>query len=456
MNLAQASEQLLEFLMESRLDDIPDDVVEDGQVSFTDTVGCMLGGTTSAAVRCLIDRVAAPGGGAAIVGTLKRATALNAVLVGGAQATWLDLDTGHRHPSIDPPVPAIHPPVHLVPALLALGEARATPGAELLRIYLLTYEFTARLGIATMMRPGLHGHGIHNNVGVAAAAALISGAGRDVLDASIRLGASLSLMSDMGAAIDGATVRNIFAGLGTVNGLLGHRLAAAGWTAPRDALGTVLGRVASTAIDPDALVDGLGVRWETTLGYYKVHACCRWNHPALDALEELLSTSAVDPADIDSIDVQTFKFATLIGDEEARSELGAKFSIPYAVAARLVIGTTGFRAFTDFVLWNRDLRSLAHRVVVREEPEYSAALPARRPTSVAIKLRDGRVQEATVQGSRGDPGNRFPAGELERKYLDLAGAALGAAGATRSLEVLRDLGALPDTRTLIQALTPVE
>lgn len=449
MSSQEALQRLLGFVQETRLTDVPAAVLADARLSFLDTVGCLLGGARARPALTLARRHAAVAGGAALLGTGLRTSPLYAALVGGVAATWLDLDTGHRHPSSDPPVPAVHPPVHIVPVLFALGEQRHISGRELFRIYLLTYELGARLGIATKLHPAMHVHGVQPTLAAAAAAALILGAD---LDRTVRLAASLCLMSSMQTALDGGTVRNTYAGLGAANGILAAQLAAAGFTPEADPLRSVFGCVASYDLDPNLLVDRLGEHWETTLGYYKIHACCRWNHPALDALAEAAATP-VPAAAVESVEVRTFAFATAIAGDSPRTDLGAKFSIPFAVSAFLHYGSASFRSFTDDTLWDAGVRDLAHRVTVREEPEYSAALPRRRPTTVTVRLRDGSVRSATVQGSRGDPGSRFPAGTLEGKFLELATAAVGAVRAETALARLQAIETVPDVCDLVPLLT---
>ena len=446
-------EEMGRFLTDTRLDDVPEDVLADARMSLMDTIGCMLGGMTAAPVRRLARRMALPGGRSPILGSTVRASASRAALVGGVAATWLDLDTGHRHPAADPPVPAVHPPVHTLPAVVSLAAEHRLTGADLLRIHLVSYELGARLGIATRLRPGLHPHGVQPTVAAAAAAALTRGG--DVT-AAMRVAASLCTVAPLRTALDGATVRNAYAGVGAANGVLADQLAVAGIVPQRAAFERTFGEVVSTELDPGLLMDGLGREWETTRGYYKVHACCRWNHPALDAIEDIRAEGPVDPADIDTVDVDTFAFAAAMAERAPRSDMGAKFSIPWAVAASLTLGASGREAFDDTALSRPDATALASRVTVREDPAFSRALPARRPTRVTVRLRDGGTRSAVVQGSRGDPGERFAPGTLEVKFEALAGAVLGADAAARAAASLADVERVGDVCELLELLTPDE
>jgi len=94
-------------------------------------------------------------------------------------------------------------------------------------------------------------------------------------------------------------------------------------------------------------------------------------HPALDPLVEMRACRPLRVGDIDCIEVRTFSFAARIGRQDPGSELGARFSIPFAVAALLVLGSAGYESFQDDTRGNEDVRNLARRVQVREELSYT-------------------------------------------------------------------------------------
>ena len=67
---------------------------------------------------------------------------------------------------------------------------------------------------------------------------------------------------------------------------------------PADLYRTFLGE----GFDPDAVVDGLGAPGEFRVerNYFKFHACCLYNHPALDAVEDLLREQPFGANDVES------------------------------------------------------------------------------------------------------------------------------------------------------------
>ncbi len=449
-----AIRRLVDFVGETSLEEIPRPTIENARLSLLDTIGCIIGGMEADEVSRLLKASALPDGPVPIVGTHWKSKELFVAFIEAIAGTWYDLDSGHRHPSEDPPVPGIQPPSHIVPALLACAPSLRVSGSELLRSYILAYEFTARLAIASRLREGLHGHGAHPTVGAAVAAALLHGARGDMLERQARCAMSMCIMGNMAPALEGASVRNAYAGLGTMNGLIASRVARLGFTAAHDPWAATLVGPLSDRLDESVAADGLGRVWETTRGYLKTHACCRWNHPALDALEDLVSAHGqIDPSEVEQVVIDTFLFASRLTDEAPTTELGAKFSLPYATAACFVLRSTGFDAFRPAQLARPEIREFARRVIVRENPEYSAALPRRRPTSVTVHLRTGRDLTSRVDGSRGDPGSPFPREMIEDKFLSLVSLRLGAARAQRALETINGLEEMVDAKELVEALS---
>src|SRR5262249_22820627 len=158
--------------------------------------------------------------------------------------------------------------------------------------------------------------------------------------------------------------RNAYAGVGGATGWLAVDLATAGLTGLPDMLDETFGRISGLGLDQAQALDRLGARYEVTRNYFKLHACCRFNHPALDALETLLAQPGVRAFDVEGCRVVTNAPAATMSAQDPVGSLGAKFSIPYALAARLVLGTTGPEAFREPALSDPRIRALARQVEV--------------------------------------------------------------------------------------------
>jgi 2-methylcitrate dehydratase PrpD len=141
-----------------------------------------------------------------------------------------------------------------------------------------------------------------------------------------------------------------------------------------------------------------------------------------------------------------------MADRDPVGALGAKFSIPYAVAALLVLGECGVEAFREPALSDPRLRALGRRVEVVEDPALTALTPGKRPARVEIRLTDGRLLTRQVDVPSGEFDRPYPEALLREKFVGLAAPDLGAAGAATAWELCRRTGEVKSVRELTDGL----
>ncbi len=391
---------------------LPDAVAARTRLVLLDCIGAIAAGAAEPEIQALAARL--PTGTVAVPGLSGGFTAAEAALLGGTAGTMLELDEGNQFCRG-------HPAIHAVPALLSVATP-ATTVADLLRALALGYEAGARVGIAGTLRVTMHPHGTWGAIGAAVGVASLHGADRAGFRAAFGLASSLGLSTSRMTMLEGATVRNVYAGVANRMGLLAWDLAQAGFSAERDGVGMVFGEIAGTAWDASAMVEALGERWEVARNYFKRHAACRYTHGALDALETL---GPIDPAEIMSIDVATYVWAAQLDHPEPKGMLAAKFSVPFALATRIIQGHSGVAAFRAPWLTDAATLALAAKVKVREDAALTAMLPGLRPARLAVILRDGRVLRAEALTNRGDTEDPYTPAEVAEKFIDLAGPVYG-------------------------------
>jgi 2-methylcitrate dehydratase PrpD len=226
--------------------------------------------------------------------------------------------------------------------------------------------------------------------------------------------------------LEGGLVRNTYAGLSNHNGVLALTLAECGFSGERDGPGSLLGAIVSERFDRDAVTRGLGSEWHLMQNYFKLHSCCRYNHGALDALDRIAGTQPLpSPEEIESIAVHSYHLAAELDDPAPRNTLAAKFSVPFALATRIIHGHSRLAAFTWDAVRDARILALAQRIRIEEDPSMSARLPAERPARVTLRLRDGRTLEAEVGVNRGDDAAPYSRDELRSKFMDLCGRVWG-------------------------------
>ena len=437
---------LARFVAETPEDAIPDVVQDGAALILADTIGAILGGSREPEMRRLradCDRAAGP---ATVLGEgFARAEPWWAIVANGLAGTMLELDEGNRFARG-------HPGIHVLPAALAEAERLGRPGTALVAALVVGYDVAARLGGAAPVRSGMHMHGVHGAVGAAAAVARLRELDVDATARVLGVAAGLTLGTSWRTALGGATVRNAYAGIAGANGWLAADLAVAGLTPLPDMLTETFGRISGAGLDVALALDRLGERFEVTRNYFKRYACCRYNHPAVEATEEILAATPIAADRIASIRVLTTALGATMSDRDPVGTLGAKFSIPYALAARIVLGDCGVEAFREPALSDARVRALARLVDVTEDPALTALLPQARPARVEIRLTDGRALTRQVDMPAGEFDRPYPEALLREKFIGLASPDLGATGADRAWELARHVGELKGARELTDGL----
>ena len=389
-------------------------------------------------------------GHAWVIGTGRRAAALDAALLNGTAGTWLELDEGNLYAKG-------HPGIQVVPAAVAVAQESAVSGAELLLAVSLGYEVCSRISRAAKVRMPVHPHGTYGVIGAAVAVGRLRRFNSTAMRELINVAATMGMATSRKTLLEGATVRNIYSGHSGFMGIMAVRLVEAGFTGERDGVRSIFGDVLSDGFDPEAVVASLGQEWLLAHGYFKLHPTGRYVHSAIDALEDALQKVAggrLDSDEIEAIDVRAYKMAAFLAERAVTSSFGARFSIPFALASILYHGRSGLESFNGAAVANQKVQALAGRVSVEEDPTFTAAYPAQQRCIVRIRLRRGITLEGHCTVTKGEPGNPHKPSELERKFFELGTPIWGDEATKRLYRTCMTLETLSDSRAFAAGITP--
>jgi 2-methylcitrate dehydratase PrpD len=416
--MSDPARDLARFALDVEYEQLPDSVQAHVGLVVADTVGAMIGGNTLPEVSTLAEIEAAQNpGGAAMLGTNHTASPGHAAMVNGTGGTSLELDEGHKYA-------AGHPAIHVLPAVLAEGEVTEASGEAVVEALVAGYEVGTRVGRACIpLDETYHMHGLWGTVGTAAGVARLRELDFETTVEALRMAANHALHTRFEAALEGATVRNTYAGQSNLSGLSVANQAEAGFTGLENGIERHLSRV-SDGFDPADLTDRLGELWEVERGYFKRHAACRYTHPTLDALESIAAERSLDRDEIESVRVETYETAAKLRPARPTNPLQAKFSIPFAVATYLVHGHSGKAAFTAEALTD-EAYALADRVTVVEAEDLNARVPDERGARVRVTLTSGETLEAEVPQAQGGADRPFTEADIREKYDWLVEPTLG-------------------------------
>ena len=386
----------------------------------------------------------ARGGSASIFGEAHGASAAAAAMVNGGLIHSLEYDDTHTG-SI------VHGSAVLAPAALAAAEVSASSGGALLGAYVRGWEALVRLGLASP--GGFQSRGFQvTSVGGTLVAALIGAElfGLDEDTSVAAFGIALSQASGVFEFLsNGASVKSLNPGWAAHAGLIAAQLAEAGMTGPETAIEGRFGLFAAFAgggAAPQrflAELDDFGERWHLLDAAFKFHPCCHYLHPFIEAAGQL----PVSWQDIERLVCRVPAGAAPIICEpwEAKQRPptphAARWSLPYAVAARLVEGTVDLSTFES--PRSPAVHEAATRV--RWEELSGANFPVRFEAELVCHTRDGGSTTVRVDDAYGNSSRPARTEEVRAKFRGNAARSLPASGVA-ALE--RAVDALPAATSL--------
>lgn len=444
------ADKLAELATRIDFEEAGDAVRERVRWIVADTVAAIAAGSAEPEVRALVrlqqggtpSASIGPGASATLVGLGAGALPETAAFVNASAGTFLEMDEGNRFARG-------HAGIHVVPAALAWCEAGGAEADTFLTAVLSGYEVCSRIAAASELRASMHPHGTWGTIGAAVACGRAAQLPADRMAELIGIASSLMTATSKQTMLEGGLVRNVYAGLANRNGMLALQLLQAGFSAEKDGLRSMFGSVVSDRFDELSLLASLppggradaNTEWHVMQNYFKLHSCCRFNHGVLDAIDDLHARGLLPAAhDVEHVAVETYGFAAELSDPAPRNTLAAKFSVPFAVATRIVNGSSGVGSFTWKAVRDPAVLALAARVTVREDPAMTRRLPKERPARVSVRLRDGREVTAEISVNRGDDASPYTESELRRKFIDLTSRVWPHEHGQRMLEATLALG----------------
>lgn len=457
---ATTASERLAALSSTEPRDLPDAVRTDARWRLTDTVGVCLAGSRleyAPAVRDLAEEL----GGrpdASTVGFGQKLPAPLAGFVNGALAHGADFDDTHS-------VASAHISCVVVPAALAMGERTGATGAAVLTAMVVGADVGLRIGAAA---PHLfHARGLHPTLVVGPFAAAAVGARLLGLDQR-RTASALGLAGSQAAGLlqgmlDGSWVKQLHPAWAVQSGLTAALLAGKGFIGPRAVLegrsGLYGALLYGEEIDLDAVCADLGARWLYPETVFKPYPNGAWNHSSTDGVAELMQRERVSADDIDRIDctISPHGLGAVCEPREIRlhpqSPYHMKFSLPYAVAMRAVLGRITADDYTEEVRGDQRVAALAQRVFCHGDPE----MPAEQfPARVRLVTRDGRSFEIHVTAQRGGPQNPMNADQHRAKFLANAEPTLGSERSGQLLQALEGAWGAPSLASVVRLFAVAE
>lgn len=345
----------------------------------------------------------------------------------------------------------------IIPTALAVAEEVGANGAQFVDAVVRGFEVAARLGHA--LTPAVverwHPTGVIGVVGCAAAAATLLGLEGEQAEMALGLAADHAAGTRFCLASGDAT-KSMHAAFAAHDGILGAFMAADGLNGPVGFLDglkgyceTYVGSVPDLSFPPDAEGRAL-IELNCTKFFPVMHAL----HAAAEVAVGIAGGHPVaGPEDIGEIVVtQSTTHAGFGAYFEPETELAARLSLPYTMAATLLDGACTIDQFTATRLADPAFRALMQRVRIVGSAEIERDYGSRVASHVSVRYADGREAEGFAADPLGFPERPASAEQRLDKARTLLVRSMSPAEADELISMIRRVSTLPSLHPLTDLL----
>lgn len=438
---------LAQWLVESRLEDIPQDVRHEALRALVNYVGCALGGAPDEAVDIAL-RALAPFFGpptARILGRVERLDPLHASLMNGISSHVYDYDD-------TTPKNYSHPSSPVASALFAYASANRVSGPDFVHAFILGFEAESR--VANAVYPAHYDVGWHitGTSGVFGAATAIG----KLLGLSVQ-----QMVWALGlAATQAAGLREMFGSMGKAfhpgrsaqNGYAAALLAREGFTSGERGIEGPRGFAAVTAAKYDLakVTTRLGTDWDLRENTYKPFPCGIVNHPTIDGAIQIHDEFHPAPEQIAAVRLHVAPLVLdLCNQQNITKGLQGKFSVYHGAAVGLVRGKAGIQEYTDAAVNDPAVKRVRERASAVGDPGITED-----QARIEVQLTDGRTLIRFVEASIGNLARPLGDRQLDAKFRDQAVLALPASQVEAIIASCWRLDALDDVGAFVSSTLP--
>jgi 2-methylcitrate dehydratase len=410
---AQTTVQVAERVWQTKLDQIPREVVNYSKSLALSALGGMVSGASLPNCRAVTRYVRRMGGNpeATVAASGFKTSVENAALANGHFAHTTEYE--------DDSMPEGVSAYTLYPPLFVLGEKLGSPGRRLLEAFAAGYEVQSRLGIDcnNARKRGYLNLSMAGVLGIAAGAAKLLD-----LDAQ-RTSWALSLAASQGCGLTrqtGTDAHFIEMGIAGRDGLAAALWAAEGLTGSATIFEGPKGfldlKTAGEVTKPTDVVNNWGRPYRVMAVGIKSYPCCYHMQRYIQGLIELKQARGFGAGEVEKVEVEVNPMVPqFVRYPEPRNMAEARFSMPHSLAVAILDDRITLRSFSDERVKAADAREMRQRVrmVVHDEWPYGALTG---PYPLTVFLRDGTRLNKDCAKVNGQPPDLLSAEQVIQKY----------------------------------------
>lgn len=438
-NVLKVGKELADYIVDIKYEDLSSDVTHQAKRVILDSLGTMYMGTRkdeAAGITPFLKELNAPKE-CTIIGSEQKTSLTWAAWANACYAQVHDCNDGHRKGAALGGSP--HPGRVAVPTALAVAEKLNLSGKEVIVSVVVGYDVAAKLmGMKTSPPTSAY----------CSAAITARMLGLNAEQTIFALGiAGFNSPKAVPATLSYDT-NFLSNGYQTKVGIEAALLAKHGFNGPKLADDNRLSTRFKTR--------GLGRTFEVMDVYIKPWPTCRMTHGAIEALLNLRKAYSFTAEDIDAVEVSQLTHGMYIADEKVGPDSyykNCQFNLPYIAACIITDGIVTEAQFTKERIADQKLHDLAAKVKVVPDEVLDSIYPEEcRPTSVQVKLKDGKTYTERVDLPWGEPRNPINDEDLFKKFAEWSTPTVDSAKAAQVWAGLKKLDQLDDVSGFISSL----
>jgi 2-methylcitrate dehydratase PrpD len=347
---------------------------------------------------------------------------------------------------------ACHPAAAVISTVIALSEGKSLETID--KAVIAGYDVMVRLargGNPEFTRKGFHPTAITAPFGAAATASLLFG--HDLLKTQNALCLAALGSAGLMTSFRSGETQPLQVGWSVRSGIAAAMIAGAGHSGYSHIIEEGF-YPAYLGTQPYLPVDQpLEFEYAIKGSYLKPYPGCRHVHPSIDALAEILKENRMGSSQIKKIRVRTYKIAVETEIHTLNKRGDAYFNIPYALAAKVVLGRNDWDAFDEKHFKNEQILQLMNKIKVDVDPKIESHYPDQRGAMVEVDVGNGKTFYREISHPLGEPENPLPFSMTREKFRQAAGSFLSEGSLDRIEKILDITGLTDSPEILIEILS---
>ena len=423
MNEDGATKSLAKFAAELEFNKIPENILNYLKLLFLDGVGCCIHGNTLEWTKTLEEVVTNKEdyNQCSIIGTNKKTTLLNAVLINSTAGHGFESDDIHRE-SI------LHPNSIVVPVSINVAEKMGNiNGKKFLTSVVAGYEVATRIGSAAgteLLLRGFHPQGTHGTIAAAITAGKLMDFSTDQMVHAIGIAGSLG--AGLMAAQEGAMVKRLHSGRAAQAGVLAAQLSAKNFTGIQNIVEADYGGFLSSFSgknDFNRSIRNLYKEWECMNTGIKPYASVTSIHTALDCLKNIMEKNNISVKNIKNIKAKISHptYVHCAWDYKNHNITSAQMNIYYGLALIALEGELFVNQFSKDKISNPEILNFMKKITAEVDPKIeSLGHEFRHMASIELTTNDNKKFNHTEKYRKGSPENPLTKDQIISKFKSLA------------------------------------